>query len=338
MHGAVSQDLCQSAATAVAMAGTSPASSSSTPKAAGIGSLRDVRRQECYSNQFYKTKLCTYWQRRKCMRGASCRFAHGVEELNRPPDLNRTALCRRKLKSGACDDPNCQYAHDASSLRATDMFYKTTMCYFHQYGVCRFGQSCRHAHSPSELRVTLTQGQQAPGAASISRQIQLPQETPDINIPVLPTDFKPLDGSAENRPPSEELQISEVGERCPSLPSIPGDVVFPMEEEEEVEFAPDGAWARSFSAPADAAVGTLGPAVASAPVSSYRGKMPIARRQAARLPLPLSRLPTSEDGGSRLLVNMGLLMAPVDHMQQGADTTSVLQQMLENAMPDHYEE
>lgn len=289
-----------------------------------MGSLRDIRRQECFSTQFYKTKLCTYWQRGKCVRGDLCRFAHGVEELHRAPDLKGTALCPQKLRTGRCDAPNCQYAHDASSLRATDMFYKTSMCQFYQYGVCRLGASCRHAHGLAELRVTFAAPDQQDAVSAAPSTQMIPQVTPD-----LPLSLGSSPAGAEDRPP-EELVTLGVVERCPSLPA---DAVV---EEEEEAFEPGRAWTRSFSAPA----GATGPTAAFA--SSRGADVVPARRVLTPLPPPppsptASVRGASWDGASEFPVSMGLLMASADGTHPGA-TSSVLQQMLENAMPDHYED
>lgn len=68
------------------------------------------------------------------------------------PDLTKTALCRRQLELGACNEPYCQFAHNHKELRATDAYYKTSLCGFQSFGRCRLGQHCRHAHTLAELR------------------------------------------------------------------------------------------------------------------------------------------------------------------------------------------
>jgi len=112
---------------------------------------------ECsrYDEQFYKTKLCSLWKAGSCRR-RRCRFAHGEHELQRSPDLSKTALCRNMQRNGACEDPQCKFAHDLSELRATEKFFKTTLCSFSRDGSCKMGELCRHAHSRAELRSAAT--------------------------------------------------------------------------------------------------------------------------------------------------------------------------------------
>ncbi|CAE7379334.1 ZFP36L1 [Symbiodinium natans] len=104
-----------------------------------------------YDSQFYKTKLCMFFQSGRCSR-KFCKFAHGMDELQSAPDLRKTAMCKAFMTNGFCDREDCSFAHSLDELRATDKFYKTTMCCFHYYGSCKLGNLCRHAHSKEELR------------------------------------------------------------------------------------------------------------------------------------------------------------------------------------------
>lgn len=105
-----------------------------------------------FTGQFFKTKMCSFWQKGQCMRGSACKYAHGESELNAMPDLTNTALCHQMLAYGKCDIPGCHFAHSPEALRATGNFYKTAMCSFHRQGRCSLGQHCRHAHTQDELR------------------------------------------------------------------------------------------------------------------------------------------------------------------------------------------
>lgn len=129
------------------------------PSAAAAKSGQQAQRREgaqtweCsrYDEQFFKTKLCLLWKNGSCRR-RRCHFAHGEHELQKSPDLSKTAMCKAMQKNGVCDDRTCKFAHDMSELRATGKFFKTTLCSFSKDGSCKMGEQCRHAHSRAELR------------------------------------------------------------------------------------------------------------------------------------------------------------------------------------------
>lgn len=100
--------------------------------------------------QLRKTKLCVYHLQSTCRLGSSCAFAHTLEELQRPPDLRKTRLCRLHAVGG-CRDKTCQFAHGRGELRATGQFFKRSLCKFYQAGRCRNGARCRFAHGAEEL-------------------------------------------------------------------------------------------------------------------------------------------------------------------------------------------
>jgi hypothetical protein len=106
-----------------------------------------------YEGQFFKTKLCMFYEKGMCTRGKDCKYAHGDKELHDIPDLTNTSLCRRLAIEGRCDQEDCLFAHSLEELRATNKFFKTSMCSFHRFGRCRMGNECRHAHHESELQV-----------------------------------------------------------------------------------------------------------------------------------------------------------------------------------------
>lgn len=116
-------------------------------EAADGNSVRGTR----YEDQFFKTKLCMFWEKGACTRGSNCKYAHGDKELNEMPNLTKTSLCKDLLTTGTCTRSDCLFAHSVEELRATNKFYKTSMCSFHRVGQCKLGAACRHAHDPSEL-------------------------------------------------------------------------------------------------------------------------------------------------------------------------------------------
>ncbi len=145
------------------------------------------------TSQCLKVKLCKFHQTPSgCARGASCRYAHGVEELQSWPgadgsENNNKMLKFYKLKlcqfnqtpSGCARGSSCTFAHSVDELRKlhpsnhlsddqifsvkknskdstpTDpaVLYKTKLCEFHRTpSGCARGPSCTFAHSADELR------------------------------------------------------------------------------------------------------------------------------------------------------------------------------------------
>eukprot|EP00931_Biecheleriopsis_adriatica_P096746 TRINITY_DN7042_c0_g2_i1.p1 TRINITY_DN7042_c0_g2~~TRINITY_DN7042_c0_g2_i1.p1 ORF type:complete len:861 (+),score=259.25 TRINITY_DN7042_c0_g2_i1:35-2617(+) len=126
---------------------------------------KEAKSDARYDSQFYKTRLCRFFQIGRCSRG-NCKFAHGKQELRMFPDLRKTSMCRNIVTQGFCDDQSCSFAHNLDELRATDKFHKTTLCYFHLYGTCKLGEMCRHAHSKEELRILPGGAQPRPDGSS----------------------------------------------------------------------------------------------------------------------------------------------------------------------------
>lgn len=66
-----------------------------------------------------KTRLCDFFLRGGCRRGAACSFAHGCEQLRPQPDLFRTQLCAGFATKGECAfGDRCRFAHSADEVRA----------------------------------------------------------------------------------------------------------------------------------------------------------------------------------------------------------------------------
>lgn len=130
----------------------SPAARPGAGEAHARGSGYPMVQGTRYDSQFYKTKLCMFWQTGRCTR-RNCKYAHGEQELQQAPDLTRTAMCRMVLADGRCNDPTCKFAHGLDDLRTTNNFFKTTMCCFSPDGACKLGDQCRYAHSRTELRM-----------------------------------------------------------------------------------------------------------------------------------------------------------------------------------------
>eukprot|EP00929_Paragymnodinium_shiwhaense_P083093 TRINITY_DN44128_c0_g1_i1.p1 TRINITY_DN44128_c0_g1~~TRINITY_DN44128_c0_g1_i1.p1 ORF type:complete len:283 (-),score=80.74 TRINITY_DN44128_c0_g1_i1:589-1437(-) len=73
--------------------------------------------------QLTKTRLCAFFTQKVCRNGASCSFAHGVEELTAKPDLRKTSICKAWEK-GACPHApaDCHFAHGYQQIRVSKGF------------------------------------------------------------------------------------------------------------------------------------------------------------------------------------------------------------------------
>lgn len=110
-----------------------------------------------------KTKICIHNLSGNCIRGASCTFAHSIDELREPPNLLKTRFCNSYLATGTCSKGAlCKFAHGEEELRWTPEFDKTSLCPHlrdppsdgptGRQSRCRVGDACRWAHSNYELR------------------------------------------------------------------------------------------------------------------------------------------------------------------------------------------
>ena len=82
----------------------------------------------------FKTVICKFWENNMCAKGASCTFAHGIEELRRYTNavsMNNGLMASSPLKMER---------------------FKTKLCLFHMQGRCCKGPSCPYAHGLQELR------------------------------------------------------------------------------------------------------------------------------------------------------------------------------------------
>lgn len=104
-----------------------------------------------------KTKLCVYFVQGNCGLGSDCKFAHGLSEVRKAPNLSKTKMCA-KFMSGQCFRSDCSFAHSESEL-VTPPSFKKKMCIWFQQGKCRNGAKCGFAHDSAELQAG---GQQAP--------------------------------------------------------------------------------------------------------------------------------------------------------------------------------
>eukprot|EP00929_Paragymnodinium_shiwhaense_P013194 TRINITY_DN121057_c0_g1_i1.p1 TRINITY_DN121057_c0_g1~~TRINITY_DN121057_c0_g1_i1.p1 ORF type:complete len:306 (+),score=29.02 TRINITY_DN121057_c0_g1_i1:208-1125(+) len=65
-----------------------------------------------------RTRMCKYFRDGLCQRGEECSFAHSPEDLRKPPNMQRTRLCKHWKATGTCaSGANCAYAHGVDNLR-----------------------------------------------------------------------------------------------------------------------------------------------------------------------------------------------------------------------------
>lgn len=70
---------------------------------------------------FAKTKMCSFFMKGQCTRGAACTYAHSTHEQRLNPDLVRTQMCKDFASTGHCQQGHrCRYAHHESELRVLE--------------------------------------------------------------------------------------------------------------------------------------------------------------------------------------------------------------------------
>lgn len=86
------------------------------PSPRAVNSANTLLSPQC-RQQFHKTKLCTFFKKKRCEMGSHCPFAHSQEELMPAPDLAKTKLCYSFFCNN-CNDSQCKFAHGYQELRA----------------------------------------------------------------------------------------------------------------------------------------------------------------------------------------------------------------------------
>lgn len=93
---------------------------------------------------FHKTRVCPRLSSGACHLGSKCNFAHSVEELRPPPNLDKTKLCPSVLQPGTVCPAEargeiCRFAHSKVEIRHTSNMFKTNMCLKWIRGKCKVG-------------------------------------------------------------------------------------------------------------------------------------------------------------------------------------------------------
>ena len=83
---------------------------------------RKTTSRAIFRSQFHKTALCVFFEGGYCGKGLDCDFAHGNQEIRRPPDLAKTSLCQKWVHGTCPHKDHCLFAHGKHELRITEAF------------------------------------------------------------------------------------------------------------------------------------------------------------------------------------------------------------------------
>ncbi|CAE7498779.1 APUM5 [Symbiodinium natans] len=183
---------------------------------------------------------CSFFEKGKCS-SDTCRYAHSLNELRCPPNLQKTKLCKSFLQGKCLDGENCSFAHGDSDLRVTSGIYKTQMCNFYERGHCKKGDRCNHAHGDADLRPSFSP-QKTPVREKEKGFIGMLQ-TPDARTPPKVaavgeggrSPIRSLESSKKERLPLAELLESQAGVQLENGPCQPS-----VAELAALSFAPPG--------------------------------------------------------------------------------------------------
>eukprot|EP00931_Biecheleriopsis_adriatica_P063006 TRINITY_DN38093_c0_g1_i1.p1 TRINITY_DN38093_c0_g1~~TRINITY_DN38093_c0_g1_i1.p1 ORF type:complete len:461 (+),score=80.77 TRINITY_DN38093_c0_g1_i1:79-1461(+) len=147
---------------------------SATSTAAPSSASSQDESETCNRTAADKTLFCTFWQRGRCDKGESCRYAHSAEEKRKACS---TIRCQFQVNGRCRLGSNCLYLHegdralaDKSTSRPSEnhssvdckeearparefgKFNKTQLCKFWQKSKCEKGENCHFAHGEEEQR------------------------------------------------------------------------------------------------------------------------------------------------------------------------------------------
>lgn len=87
-----------------------------TPSQWAVDAANLLLAPQARAAHFRKTRMCNFFAKKQCRRGAGCSFAHSSSELLPQPSLWKTRLCYAHF-AGACHDPSCAFAHGSRELQ-----------------------------------------------------------------------------------------------------------------------------------------------------------------------------------------------------------------------------
>ena len=137
--------------------GSSPSGAGAVGRGRGMGSI------------FYKTKLCSRFRSGNCPYNTNCNFAHGMEELRKPPPGWEEFVASQELPPPPPSLPGGQGGSGAAagSTDSQVRFHKTRPCkkYFGE-GNCPYGEKCNFLHDEQSVPRAVREAREAAVDAS----------------------------------------------------------------------------------------------------------------------------------------------------------------------------
>ncbi|KAG0562574.1 hypothetical protein KC19_9G156700 [Ceratodon purpureus] len=133
-----------------------------SPSGAGAGA---VGRGRGMGSIFYKTKLCSRFRSGNCPYNSNCNFAHGMEELRKPPPGWEEFVASQELPPPPPSQSSGQGGSASSDSQVR--FHKTRPCkkYFGE-GNCPYGDKCNFLHEEQSVPRAVREAREAAVAAA----------------------------------------------------------------------------------------------------------------------------------------------------------------------------
>jgi hypothetical protein len=123
---------------------------------------------------FYKTKLCSRFRSGNCPYNTNCNFAHGMEELRKPPPGWEEFVASQELPPPLPSQSPSQGGSGAQggSTDSQVRFHKTRPCkkYFGE-GNCPYGEKCNFLHDEQSVPRAVREAREAAVAAAAAAAV-----------------------------------------------------------------------------------------------------------------------------------------------------------------------
>lgn len=143
-----------------------------------------VGRGRGMGSMFYKTKLCSRFRSGNCPYNTNCNFAHGMEELRKPPPGWEEFVASQELPPPPSQP--CGQGGSGSAVGSTDSqvrFHKTRPCkkYFGE-GNCPYGgEKCNFLHDEQSVPRAVREAREAAISASVAVVAASPKVEPLVS-------------------------------------------------------------------------------------------------------------------------------------------------------------